>query len=316
MRVLFLGTGGIGIPSLRSLFDIPDIECIGVVTQPDRPIGRHQHTPMASPIKEVALQKKIPIFQPENINDVQFVEKIKELRPYLCVVCAYGQILKKPILNVPLHGHINIHASLLPKYRGAACIRAAIAHGDLETGITIIQVEEGLDSGDILWQKAIPIESTDTSDTLQDRLAQIAPEGLRSVIHQIKEGTLKPCAQDHSLAIYAKKLAKEDGLINWNQPASTIERHIRAMIPWPTAYTQLSDGKILKIFSAKEVPENRGIFGEIIGIDKNSIIVAAAQGALTLQEVQLEGKKRMHAGDFARGHQILPGTKLGIKKAC
>ncbi|MFZ5807475.1 MAG: methionyl-tRNA formyltransferase [Verrucomicrobiota bacterium] len=310
MKVLFLGTGKIGVPALRSLMEAQEIELVGVVTQPDRPIGRHQRL-HASEVKQAVLlsKKNIPIFQYEKINDEKVVSELKKLSPEIVVVAAYGQILKRPILELGSLGIVNIHASLLPRHRGAACIPAAIRSGDKETGITIMRVEETLDAGDIFLQKKIPIEPKDTSASLEDKLAELAPAMLGDVLTQMCNGTLVSRKQDESLATYAKKLTKADGQIDWTHSAEQIERHIRAMIPWPTAYTRLEpEGKMLKIFSVAIGSSANESCGQILRVTEEGILVSAGQCGLWIKEVQLEGKKHMSAVEFARGHQLQVGT--------
>lgn len=294
-----------GVPAFQALAASKKHEIIGIVTQPDKPVGRHQKL-SSSQIKQVALEKGIKIFQPENINTDETLKIIQDLHPDVIIVCAYGQILKKALLGIAPKGCINIHASLLPKHRGAACIPAAIRVGDRQTGVTIMQVKEELDAGDILLQKAEPIRNDDTSESLQNRLANLAPQLLLETLDVMTEGKLSPKKQDSSQATYAPKLKKEDGLIRWDQTASEIEHHIRAMIPWPTAYAFL-ESQMLKIFSVKVQPQTCGKAGEIVDVGKNKILVAAGEGGLLLQEVQLEGKKKMSIEEFLRGHSLTTG---------
>ena len=308
MRVLFVGTGEIAVPSLLALDGKHDV--VGVVTQPDRPAGRQQKM-QPSPVKQAAFSKHLKIYQPDNINTPASLAQLKYLMPDVVIVCAYGQILKKSILTLAERGCLNIHASLLPRHRGAACIQAAIAQGDKKTGITIMQMDEGLDTGPILSAKAITIAKSDTAGTLHDRLAQLAPDLLLKTLDKWEKGKIKPQTQDAKLATYAKKLKKEDGHIDWNLKQIEVERHIRAMNPWPCAYAWIPEGedqKMLKIFSCILSKRAKGKPGEILKIDKHGILVACSQGGLLLREVQLEGKKKMHASDFVRGYNLPVGT--------
>ncbi|MFH1067250.1 MAG: methionyl-tRNA formyltransferase [bacterium] len=305
MRALFAGTGEIGAPSLKALARSPTIEILEIITQPDKPAGRHQQS-LPPPIKQTACELGLPISQPENINDPVYLAKLKALQPDVIIVCAYGQILRQPILELPKHGCINIHASLLPKYRGAACIHAPILNGDATTGITIMQVIEKLDAGDILRQATVPIAPNETAGSLSQKLAQLAPQPLLQTLDDLQENRLAPQPQDETQASYLKKLSKQDGHINWQKTAEEIERHIRAMNPWPTAWTRLPDGKLLKIFTASLQPDTKGQAGEILETNPQGILIAAAKGSLLLQEIQLEGKKKMTAEEFLRGHSLTP----------
>ena len=294
MRILFIGTGEIGVPTLRAL-QKSEHELVGIVTQPDKPAGREQKiTP--PPIKAALVGDKIPTLQPAKIKDPAVIDQIRALAPDLIVVMAYGQILPRPVLDVPKLACLNLHASLLPRWRGAAPIQAAIAAGDRETGITVMYMDEGLDTGDILLQRKIEIAPDETADSLHDRLAEIAPEAL------LDASTMFPnpprIAQDKALATYAAKLNREAGRINWNEPAETIERKIRAYNSWPGAFTDFNDQK-LKIFSARIV-DLRGKPGDILKRDKE-FVIATSDRALSLTQLQLEGKRRMSAAEFLRG---------------
>ena len=298
MRVVFIGTGAIGVPTLQALLNSSDHHLVGVVTGQDKPIGRDQRIePM--PIKKALAGTNLSILQPARIKDREAIEQIDALRPHTIVVMAYGQILPRDILEIPAVACLNLHASLLPRWRGAAPIQAAIGAGDRETGITVMFMDEGLDTGDILLQRKIDILPNDTGGTLHDRLAQIAPEALLEALHLLASGEAPRMPQDKSCATYAPKLKREDGRIDWSDPAEVIERKIRAYNPWPGAFMNL-DRRNLKIFSALLV-DLSGKAGEILK-SKNNIVIAAGKGALSLGEVQLEGKRRMSAGEFLRGH--------------
>jgi len=296
MRIVFIGTGEIGVPTLRTLQKSKH-ELIGVVTQPDKPVGREQKV-TAPPIKAALGDSKLSILQPAKIKDPRSIEQIRALAPDVIVVMAYGQILPGAILEIPKVACLNLHASLLPRWRGAAPIQAAIAAGDRETGITVMYVDEVLDTGDILLQRKIDVEPNETAQSLHDRLAEIAPDALLEALRLLANGNASRTPQDQSLATYAPKLNREAGLINWNDTAEVIERKIRAYNPWPGAFTWFNNKK-LKIFGASIV-DFRGKPGEILSKDKK-LVVAAADRALSLTEVQLEGKRCMSAAEFLRG---------------
>ncbi len=318
MRIVFIGTGEIGVPTLEALLK-SEHDVIGVVTQPDKPVGREQHiepppikkalangAPNASP-PSTGRVLAFPVLQPARIKDRQAIEEIHALKPDVIVVMAYGQILPRDILEIPKIACLNLHASLLPRWRGAAPIQAAIAGGDPETGITVMYMDEGLDTGDILLQRRIEIRSNDSGGSLHDRLAQIAPDALLESLELLAQGNAPCIPQDNALATYAQKLKREAGKIDWSEPAQTIERKIRAFNPWPGAFTRF-DGPNLKIFSASIV-DLSGKPGEILGSGKEFIIAAGGR-ALSLGEVQLEGKRRMSATEFLRGHAVT-GRAIG-----
>lgn len=296
MRIVFIGTGEIGVPTLRAL-QKPGHELIGVVTQSDKPIGREQEI-TAPPIKAALGQRNIPILQPARIKDRQAIEEIRALAPDVIVVMAYGQILPRDVLAIPRIACLNLHASPLPRWRGAAPIQAAIAAGDHETGMTVMYMDEGLDTGDVLLQRKIDISPTETGASLHDRLANIAPEALLESLQLLASGNAPRIPQDQTLATYAPKLNREAGRINWSEAAEIIERKIRAYNPWPGAFTELNVRK-LKIFSATIV-DLRGKPGEILRKDRE-LVVAASDRALSLTDVQLEGRRRMSAAEFLRG---------------
>jgi methionyl-tRNA formyltransferase len=310
MRIVFIGTGEIGVPTLEALLK-SEHDVIGVVTQPDKPVGREQRiepppikkalangAPNASPPR-TGRALALPVLQPARIKYRQAIEEIHALKPDVIVVMAYGQILPRDILNIPKIACLNLHASLLPRWRGAAPIQAAIAAGDRQTGITVMHMDEGLDTGDILLQRRIDIRSNDTGGSLHDRLANIAPDALLDSLKLLGEGNAARIPQDNTRVTYAPKLKREDGKIDWSEPADAIERKIRAFNPWPGAFTKL-DGPNLKIFSASIV-DLSGKPGEILGSGKE-FIIAAGERALSVGEVQLEAKRRMSATEFLRGH--------------
>jgi methionyl-tRNA formyltransferase len=297
MRVLFIGTGEIGVPVLRWLRESDQHELIGVVTQPDKPVGREQRIE-APPIKVALAASKVPIFQPKRIKSEEAVAEIRALAPDVIVVMAYGQILPRAILEIPRIACLNLHASLLPRHRGAAPIQAAIVAGDHETGISVMYMDEGLDTGDVLLQTRIEIAPDETGGSLHDRLAEIAPAALEKALAELQSGTAPRIPQDSSGAAYAPKLEREHGRIDWSEPAALIERKIRAFNPWPGAFAILREEtgteRKLKVHRARVVP------AESSNLEK--LVIATKDGALRLDEVQLEGKRRMSAAEFLRGY--------------
>jgi methionyl-tRNA formyltransferase len=293
MRVLFIGTGDIGVPVLRRLIESGEHQLVGVVTQPDKPVGREQRIE-PPPVKLAAAGSNLPILQPKRIKDA--VEEIRTLKPDVIVVMAYGQILPRTILEIPRIACLNLHASLLPRHRGAAPIQAAIVAGDRETGITVMYMDEGLDTGDMLLQKSIPIASDETGGSLHDRLAESAPTALSDALVQLEGGTAPRTPQNSSAATYAPKLDREAGRIDWSEPAALIERKIRAFNPWPGAFALLSGDagreRKLKIFRAHLARKEAG----------EPLLGPARDCPLALDEVQLEGKRRMTATEFLRGY--------------
>jgi methionyl-tRNA formyltransferase len=305
MRVVFIGTGEIGVPTLRALQVSREHELVGVVTQPDKPVGRDQKI-QAPPIKVAVADEKMSILQPGRMKDRESIEKIRALAPEVIVVMAYGQILPRDVLEIPRIACLNLHASLLPRWRGAAPIQSAIAAGDRETGITVMYMDEGLDTGDILLQCKIDISPTETGGSLHDRLGEIAPEALLESLRMLASGNAPRVAQDNARATKAPKLSREDGRIDWSEPAEAIEGKIRAFNPWPGAFTVITDPSDkphnLKIFSASIV-DLGGKPGEIVQANDNSLVFATGSGAIALGEVQLEGAQRMDAAQFVRGHR-------------
>ena len=307
MRIVFIGTGEIGVPTLQALLKSGH-EVVGVVTQPDKPVGRSQL--VEPPAVKKALVNGVPgghslpfpVLQPARVKDRQAIEQIHALTPDVIVVMAYGQILPRDVLEIPKVDCLNLHASLLPRWRGAAPIQAAITAGDRETGITVMYMDEGLDTGDILLRRSIDILPRDTGGSLHDRLATIAPEALLESLELLATGNAPRTRQENAFATHAPKLKREDGKIDWSDSAEAIERRIRAFNPWPGAFMKF-DGRNLKIFSAVIV-SCRGKPGEILR-SEGGLVVAAGEGALSLGDVQLEGKRRMSAAEFLRGHRTL-----------
>ena len=301
MRIVFIGAGEIGVPTLQALLRSSEHQLTGVVTQPDKPVGRTQCIE-PTPIKRTLAGSRVPILQPARVRDRQAIEEIRALQPDAIVVIAYGQILPREVLEIPRIACLNLHASLLSRWRGAAPIQAAIAAGDSETGVTVMYMAEGLDTGDVLLRRRTEILPTDTGGSLHDRLAQVAPEALLEALRMLAKRNAPRIPQDNALATYAPKLTRDDGKIDWSEPAEIIERKIRAFNPWPGAFTEIATPGVrkLKIFSAAIV-DLSGKPGEFLRSEKE-LIVAAGKNALSLNEVQPEGKRRMDAAAFLRGH--------------
>ena len=306
-KIIFLGTPEFAIPSLEGLYEKENV--IAVVTQPDKPKGRGLK-PFPSPIKTWALSKGLKVLEPLKLKDSQVIETFKSFLPDLIVVCAYGKILPKELLEIPKFGCWNIHASLLPKYRGASPINWAILEGEKETGITIILMDEGLDTGPILLQKKIPILEEDNAITLAKKLSLLGKEAILEAIELHKKGILKPFPQPEEGISYAPILKKEDGFFTFEESAKIIERKTKAFLPWPVAFTYYKN-KLLKVFSAKAIPiEHKEKPGTILDINKEGILVATSENAILLKEVQLEGKKKISAYEFACGQRLKAGALL------
>ncbi len=313
MRIVFLGTGEIGVPSLKALAELSSHEVCAVFTQPDRPAGRDLKL-RASAIKQTAIALGIPVFQPEKIREAEPLAELQGLRPDIIVVVAYGQILPRRILDLPPLGCLNIHASLLPLHRGASPINAAILAGDKESGLTIMQMDVGLDTGDMLFKVATPIAPEDTAGSLHDRLAQMAPAALLHTLDLISRGMTAPEKQDDSFATYAPKLSRKDGEIDWKKSAIEIDRQIRGLTPWPGAYTTVPEAKPLLLKVHRAVPraaQGGGLAGSVLETNESGILVGAGEGAMLLQEVQAAGGKKLPAGAFLRGRALPVGTVLG-----
>jgi methionyl-tRNA formyltransferase len=305
-RIVFFGTPSFALPTLQSLFERPD-EVVAVVTQPDREKGRGRRV-VFSPVKELTLRHHLTPLQPERVKEELFQEALRGLQPDIIVVVAFGQILPKSILEIPQYGAINVHASLLPKYRGAAPIAWAILNGEKVTGITTMVMDEGMDTGDILLQEETPIGNEETCEMLHDRLASLGAQLLRETLEKTKAGNIHPIPQDHSKATYAPPLKKEDGRIHWEKGAKEIDRQVRAFNPWPGAFTKLGD-QWLKIYKG-EVKERTltGKAGAVIWVGSDFIDVEAGKDSFRIKEIQLEGRRRMAIRDFLSGHPIPLGT--------
>ncbi|HEY7744826.1 MAG TPA: methionyl-tRNA formyltransferase [Desulfuromonadales bacterium] len=306
IRTVFMGTPEFALATLEGLFDF-GLDVVGVYTQPDRPAGRgNKLTP--PPVKVLAESRGVPVFQPAKLRAPEVVEGLRQLAPDLIVVVAYGQILPKSVLEIPKFGCINVHASLLPRYRGAAPINKAVIDGESETGVTTMLMDVGLDTGPMLVKKSLPIGPEETAGEVHDRLARLGREAMEETLRRLCAGTLKPEAQDDSASCYAPMLKKEDGRIDWRRSAAEIHNQVRGLDPWPGAYTCL-DGEVLKI--ADTAPEEGvGEPGTILSADRDGVRVACSGGVLKIGALQLPGKKRLPAGEFLRGRPIPPGTRL------
>jgi methionyl-tRNA formyltransferase len=311
MKIVFLGTGAIGVPSLQALAGDPAVTVAAVVTQPDRPAGRHLHL-RPSPVAQTAGSLGIPVLKPEKIRDPEAVDFLRGLGAGVFVVAAYGQILPPSVLGIPRLGCINIHASLLPRHRGASPIQAAILGGDTHSGITIMWVDEGLDTGDILLARATPIGAGETAGELHDRLALLAPDALRDALRAIAGGHPPRTPQDSAQATLCPKISKHDAAIDWGLPAADIVRRIRAFHPWPGAWCRLPDGRLLKVHRARVADREcgAGVPGTVLAAGEGGIDVVAGGGAVCLLEVQPAGGKRMGAAAFLAGHPLSQGARF------
>jgi methionyl-tRNA formyltransferase len=303
-KIVFMGTPDFAVPTLRALIEYHDV--IGVVTQPDRPAGRSRQVQL-SPVKQVALEAGIPVFQPEKLRRPEAIAELRRWSPDVNIVAAFGQILPQVVLDIPPHGSINIHASLLPRWRGAAPIQAAIRAGDADTGITIMQMDAGLDTGAILTQRAIPIASDETGQTLHDKLSLLGANLLIEALPQILSGEIRPQPQDESLATFAPRIDKNDGRIDWSHDAAHIERTVRAFTPWPGTFTTWDD-KLLKILSG--VVEGGSAEAGRVFERSGKIAVGTGSGLFCPTRLQLEGRSAVNSDDFIRGHSQFVGSKL------
>lgn len=310
MNILFMGSPEIAVPSLKAILESPH-KIVGVVSQPDKPAGRglEMHPPA---VAQCAREGKLPLFQPQKIRqNGEFLETLQGLKPDVIAIAAYGKILPKEVLNLPPHGCINVHFSLLPKYRGAAPLQWALINGDEETGVTIFRLNEGVDSGPILLQRKVMIHDEDNAEILGRRLAIIGAELLIEALDGLADGSLEAVPQNDRQATKAPLLKKEDGLIDWSRKAKVVWGQIRGMTPWPGAFTSLK-GKRLKIHSAEPVDHaKKGVSGEIVEISDDGLQVACGQGSLLIKDLQIEGGKRLAISEFLKGHPLSAGDKLG-----
>ena len=309
MRVVFMGTPEFAVPSLEALLKSDD-QVVGIVTQPDRPKGRGQSL-TSSPIKLIAERERLPLLQPTKMKDPAFLDALTAWKPDLITVTAFGRILPPLILNLPPKGCINVHGSLLPKYRGAGPIQWAIINGETETGITTMLMDEGMDTGAMLLQDRIPITPEDTAGTLSPRLAELGGRLLIKTLAQLKAGTLVPRQQDHSQATLAPLLRKEDGVIDWTLSAAAIANRVRGLSPWPGAYTFAGEVRwtiwraVVAGERVKEAP------GTVIHVTKDTIDVATGNGVLVLMELQPANSRRMTVSQYLAGHALSSGDRLG-----
>ena len=308
-RIVFAGTPEFARLILAELLQGPE-EVVGIFTQPDRPAGRGRAL-QASPVKQEALAAGIPVFQPESCKTGEALDLLRSLAPDLLIVVAYGQILSQAILDLPTRGAINVHASLLPAWRGAAPIARAIAAGDKESGVAIMQMEAGLDSGPVLWEERVPIAPDDTAASLHDRLARLGSDALRQALDRLWANRLKPVPQDPALVTYARKLKKDEALLDWRLPAATLERLVRAFNPSPVAHTLFRD-KGLRVWQARVLPvRGEQAPGTITAVEKDGVVVTCGEDQLQLLAVQPAGKGVLSGSDFARGYRPQVGEVLG-----
>ena len=307
--LIFMGTPEFALPSLRELH-AAGAPILLAVTQPDKPKGRGRKL-VAPPVKVFAEAEGIPVYQPEKVKSAEAIERIAALNPACIVLAAYGQLLSAEILKVPTLGAVNVHASLLPKYRGPAPIHWAVIQGELETGVTTMLMDTGMDTGDILMQRQVPIEPTDTAGSLHDRLAQEGATLLVETLKLLQQGTLRPKAQDDSKATYAPMLAKEDGEIDWQEDAETICCRIRGLDPWPGGFT-LWQGKRLKLFGCGSLPLSTQVEpGTVIAATDDGLQVSAGKGTVVIKTLQLEGRRPLPVADFLRGYSLQMETRFG-----
>ena len=312
LRIVFMGTPPLAATVLESLLAEKNFDVAAVVTQPDQPKGRDLKL-QPSAVKELALERNLPVLQPGRARDEAFVSQVRQLTPDLITVAAYGQILPQELLDVPKFGCLNVHTSLLPKYRGAAPIQWAILNGDSETGVTIMKMNAGLDTGDIVSEEHTPITDEDDAQTLHDRLARIGGALLVRTIPDFVSGKIIPHPQPKDGAGYARKIKKEDGRLDWTQPARSLWNRVRGLTPWPGTFTFLKTSNaslLLKIWRAQPVAGLRGTPGEILSIARDGIVVACGEEALRILEVQREGGKRLSAAQFLAGHPLHPGERF------
>ena len=311
MRVLFAGTPDFAAAHLQALIDAPDISVIGVYSQPDRPAGRGKKL-TASPVKKLAVEYQLPVFQPQSLKEPEQQRILSELQADIMVVVAYGLILPQAVLDAPRLGCINVHASILPRWRGAAPIQRAIEAGDSGTGVTIMQMDAGLDTGAMLSVSRCEIDSSETSASLHQKLEQLGAPALLHTLAALSNGLAVAVEQDDQLSCYAAKITKQEALVDWSQPAQLLDRQIRAFNPFPAAYTTLGELRI-KIWQAEPTKATGLTPGQIISTDNAGLLVSCGEQSLLLTEIQLPGKSRMAVSEVlkARGELFAPSTQLG-----
>ncbi|MBC8019353.1 MAG: methionyl-tRNA formyltransferase [Verrucomicrobia bacterium] len=310
-RIIFMGTPDFACPTLQKLIDLNE-NLVAVVTQPDRPKGRGQKL-MPPPVKELAVKHGIPVLQPLKVRDPAFVELVRGLVPDVIVVVAFGQILPKALLDIPPHGCINVHASLLPRYRGAAPLNWCIINGETETGATTMLMDPGLDTGPMLLQQKTAIDRNEDIVSLHNRMAGLGADLLAETLDRLKAGDITPQPQSDDNTCYAALLRKEDGLIDWQKDARAIHDQVRGLAVWPGAYTFLGE-QVLKIFGTR-IGNGSGRPGAVLKSSKGELEVACLSGSLLIQELQLAGKKRLDAGSFLAGFPIAEGVLLGSQSS-
>lgn len=309
MKIIFAGTPQFAASALSALLEEHHI--VAVLTQPDRPSGRGMQL-TASPVKQLALQQGLPVLQPATLKSEEIQKQLAALQADLMVVAAYGLILPQSVLNIPAQGCLNIHASLLPRWRGAAPIQRAILAGDHETGITIMQMDAGLDTGDMLLKKSCTIAPDDTAETLHDKLSVLGARAIVEALREMQSGRLQALKQDDTLATYAAKIGKEEAILDWNRSAAELERTVRGYFPFPVANTSSNDTTI-KILKAAPCPGGPAEPGTILGVDKDAIRVACRDGALALAVLQKPGGKPLHAAQFVQSFPLKAGDRLGAR---
>jgi methionyl-tRNA formyltransferase len=309
MRALFFGTPAIAVPALEALTEIADV--LAVVCQPDRPRGRGLAL-AAPPVKERALALGIPVHQPTKVRTEELPAWIRSQAPDVAVVMAYGRILTRAVLDAPRLGCVNLHASILPLYRGAAPITWALVDGQTETGVSLMQMDEGMDTGPVLAVQRVPIDPSWNAEDLSSALATCAADVVRKELPRLARGELEPVAQDSTRATHARLLEKEDGRIPWGKPARAVHDHVRGMTPWPGAYTTLPDGRVLKVLRAHpEETAASGPAGTVVRANKHTLLVACGAGALAVAIAQVEGKKALTAAELVGGRTLAEGMVLG-----
>lgn len=308
MKVIFMGTPDFSVGTLEALIEAGH-DVVLAVTQPDKPKGRGKEMQF-TPVKECAIAHGIPVFQPVKVREASCIEELRTYKADIMVVVAFGQILPKEILEMTPYGCVNVHASLLPKYRGAAPIQWAIINGESESGVTTMQMNEGLDTGDMLLKTVLPLEDTETGGSLHDKLAEAGAQLCVETLAGLEKGTIVPEPQGEATTDYAKMLDKQLGNIDWSKTAIEIERLIRGLSPWPSAYTNWN-GKVMKIWSAKAIDGiKKSETGTIVKVEKDAFYVQTGAGYLQVNELQIPGKKRMDAGAFLRGYEVKEGNVL------
>ena len=307
LRIVFMGSPEFAVPTLRVVSALENV--VGVVTQPDKPAGRGQKVAWPS-VKRYAIERGLPVLQPKRARDPELVDALRALAPDVAVVVAYGKILPQAVLDVPRLGCLNVHGSLLPRYRGAAPVQWAVINGDAETGVTIMRLDAGMDTGPMLLWRALKIGDDETSGALAARLAGIGAEVMAVALGRLKAGALVETPQDDTLATMAPMLRKELGNLDFTWPAERLRNLVRGVDPWPGAHTYL-DGELLKVWGARRAP-GKGQPGEVLGVEPEGLVVACGEGSLSFAELQLAGRKRLPAAAFVAGRPIAPGTRLGV----